>query len=97
MAQLIVGLTPTLARALARGERTKDTTRLRDLTTSGRLELVPQRSRSLDEEEPTEDPANPEPVVWFSAETDDADDLSTQLLRIPGVTAAYVTPPQGPP
>ena len=96
MAQLIVGLTPTLARALARGERTRDTTRLRNLTSSGRLELVPQRSRSLDEEE-TEDSGDDEPVVWLSAETDDADDLSTQLLRIPGVTAAYVTPPQGPP
>ena len=87
MAQLIVGLTPTLARALARGERTRDTTRLRD------LELTPQRARSLD----NEDPEEAEEIVWFSAETDDPDDLSTQLLRIPGVTAAYATPPQGPP
>ena len=96
MAQLIVGLTPTLARALARGERTRDTTRLRDLTTTARLELTPQRSRSLDEQD-TEGPEDPEPVVWFSAESDDADDLTTRLLEIPGVTAAYVTPPQGPP
>jgi hypothetical protein len=96
MSQLIVGLTPTLARALARGERTRDTTRLRDLTTSTRLELTPQRSRSLDVED-NEDSEDAEPIVWFYAETDDAEDVSTQLLRIPGVTAAYVTPPQGPP
>ena len=92
MSQLIVGLTPTLARALARGERTTDTTRLEHLTTSARLELTAQRSRSLDAE--TEDA---EAVVWFSAETDDAESLTTQLLEIDGVTAAYVTPPQGPP
>jgi len=96
MAQLIVGLTPTLARALARGERTRDTTRLRDLTTTARLELTPQRSRSLDEQD-AEGSEDPEPVVWFSAQSDDADDLTTRLLEIPGVTAAYVTPPQGPP
>ena len=90
MSQLIVGLTPTLARALARGERTADTARLRKLTTRARLELTPQRSRSLDEEEV-------EPIVWFSAETDDAESLTTKLLQIDGVTAAYVTPPQGPP
>jgi len=96
MAQLIVGLTPTLARALARGERTRDTTRLRDLTTTARLELTPQHSRSLDEQD-AEGPEDSEPVVWFSAESDDADDLTTRLLEIPGVTAAYVTPPQGPP
>jgi hypothetical protein len=38
--------------------------------------------------------------VWFVIETDDADhpdDLDAQLLRVPGVTAAYVTPDQGPP
>lgn len=96
MAQLIVGLTPTLARALARGERTRGTTRLRDLTTSARLELTPQRLRSLDEED-AEISEDADAIVWFSAETDDADDVSSQLLRIPGVTAAYVTPPQGPP
>lgn len=95
MAQLIVGLTPTLARALARGERTRGTTRLHDLTTSARLELTPQRRRSLDEDAEISEDA--EAIVWFSAETDDADDVSSQLLRIPGVTAAYVTPPQGPP
>ena len=89
MSQLIVGLTPTLARALARGERTRGTTRLRKLTTSARLELTPHRSRSLEEDD--------EPIVWFSVETDDAESLTTQLLRIDGVTAAYVTPPQGPP
>jgi hypothetical protein len=89
MSQLIVGLTPTLARALARGERTRDTTRLHHLTTSAGLELVPQRSRSLDDDE--------ELVVWYSAETDDAEALSEQLLRLDGVASAYVTPPQGPP
>ena len=44
--------------------------------------------------------ADPEPTVWFFIETDDGDqpdDLDAQLLRIPGVTAAYVTPDQGPP
>ena len=47
MAQLIVGLTPALARALARGERTRDTTRLRDITAQARVELRPQTARDL--------------------------------------------------
>lgn len=117
MAQLIVGLTPALARALARGERTRDTTRLRDITAQARVELRPQTVRSLDSlaTEPddssgdtsgdtsgdaSEDTAGAEPTVWFVIETDDADhpdDLDVQLLEVPGVTAAYVTPDQGPP
>ena len=48
MAQLIVGLTPALARALARGEQTRDTTRLRDITAQAQVELRPQTARSLD-------------------------------------------------
>jgi hypothetical protein len=38
--------------------------------------------------------------VWFSAETateGHSEDVDTELLQIPGVTAAYVTPDQGPP
>jgi hypothetical protein len=36
--------------------------------------------------------------VWFSIDDGDhPDDLDAQLLRIPGVTAAYATPDQGPP
>jgi len=105
MAQLIVGLTPALARALARGEQTRDTTRLRDITAQAQVELRPQTARSLDalDTEPDGDgtgDADPEPTVWFFIETDDGDqpdDLDAQLLRIPGVTAAYVTPDQGPP
>jgi hypothetical protein len=112
VAQLIVGLTPALARALARGERTRDTTRLRDITAQARVELRPQTVRSLDrleslDSEPDTEPddasgdtAGDEPTVWFVIETDDGDqpnDLDVQLLRIPGVTAAYVTPDQGPP
>ena len=105
MAQLIVGLTPALARALARGEQTRDTTRLRDITAQAQVELRPQTARSLDEldTEPDDDgtgDAGPEPTVWFVIETDDGeqpDDLDAQLLRVPGVTAAYVTPDQGPP
>lgn len=108
MAQLIVGLTPALARALARGEQTRDTTRLRDITAQAQVELRPQTARSLDaldalDTEPGGDgtgDADPEPTVWFFIETDDGDqpdDLDAQLLRIPGVTAAYVTPDQGPP
>ena len=110
MAQLIVGLTPALARALARGERNRDTTRLRDITAQARVELRPQTVRSLDSEpdtepdDPSDDPsgdaAGEEATVWFVIETDDGDhpnDLDAQLLRIPGVTAAYVTPDQGPP
>ena len=105
MAQLIVGLTPALARALARGEQTRDTTRLRDITAQAQVELRPQTARSLDALDTelggvgTGD-ADPEPTVWFFIETDDGDqpdDLDAQLLRIPGVTAAYVTPDQGPP
>lgn len=108
MAQLIVGLTPALARALARGERTRDTTRLRDITAQARVELRPQNIRSLDSLDTEPDDASDdasgdagdEPTVWFYIETDDGDhpdDLDAQLLRIPGVTAAYVTPDQGPP
>ena len=105
MAQLIVGLTPALARALARGEQTRDTTRLRDITAQAQVELRPQTARSLDALDTESDgdgtgDADPEPTVWFFIETDDGDqpdDLDAQLLRIPGVTAAYVTPDQGPP
>jgi hypothetical protein len=105
MAQLIVGLTPALARALARGDTTKGTTRLRDITAQAQVELRPQTARSLDEldTEPDDDGTGapePEPTVWFVIETDDGeqpDDLDAQLLRVPGVTAAYVTPDQGPP
>ena len=113
MAQLIVGLTPALARALARGERTRDTTRLRDITAQARVELRPQTVRALDsldtepgdasDTEPGDtsgDAGGAESTVWFVIETDDADhpdDLDAQLLRVPGVTAAYVTPDQGPP
>ena len=104
MAQLIVGLTPALARALARGDTTQDTMRLRDITAQAQVELRPQTARSLDalDTEPDDGSgaADPEPTVWFFIETDDGeqpDDLDTQLLRIPGVTAAYVTPDQGPP
>ena len=46
----------------------------------------------------TVDAAGDEPTVWFYIEMDDGDhpdDLDAQLLRIPGVTAAYVTPDQG--
>ena len=101
MAQLIVGLTPALARALARGERTRDTTRLHDITAQARVELRPQTVRALDslDTEPG-DAGGAESTVWFVIETDDADhpdDLDAQLLRVPGVTAAYVTPDQGPP
>jgi hypothetical protein len=108
MAQLIVGLTPELARALARGDTTEDTERLRDITARAQVELRPQTARSLDDLDdldtgPDDDgggSTDPEPTVWFSIETDDAeqpDGLDAQLLRIPGVTAAYVTPDQGPP
>ena len=105
MAQLIVGLTPALARALARGEQPRDTTRLRDITARAQVERRPQTARALDalDTEPDGDgtgDADPEPTVWFFIETDDGDqpdDLDAQLLRIPGVTAAYVTPDQGPP
>ena len=48
----------------------------------------------------TGDAGGAESTVWFVIETDDADhpdDLDAQLLRVPGVTAAYVTPDQGPP
>ncbi len=94
MAQLIVGLTPALARALARGDRTRATTRLRDITARARVELRPQSVRSLDELDAVET----EPTVWFSIDDGDhPDDLDAQLLRIPGVTAAYATPDQGPP
>ncbi|HEY7989116.1 MAG TPA: hypothetical protein VIE19_07850 [Lapillicoccus sp.] len=113
VAQLIVGLTPALARALARGERTRDTTRLHDITAQARVELRPQTVRALDSLDTAPDDTTAtgpgdtsaeadgaESTVWFVVETDDAappEDLDALLLRVPGVTAAYVTPDQGPP
>ena len=103
MAQLIVGLTPALARALARGDATTDVELLHDVTAHARVELRPQTARSLEALDAAPGPgddAGSEGTVWFSVETGDGDqpdDLDTQLLRIPGVTAAYVTPDQGPP
>lgn len=97
MAQLIVGLTPMLARALLHGERTTEVTRLRDIAARAQLDLKPQTTRALDS---SPDIAQPEAVVWFSAETatgGHSENVDTQLLQIPGVTAAYVTPDQGPP
>ena len=61
------------------------------------LDLKPQTTRALDS---SPDTAQPEAVVWFSAETateGHSENVDTQLLQIPGVTAAYVTPDQGPP
>jgi hypothetical protein len=102
VALLIVGLTPALARALARGDRTTDTALLRDITEHAKLDLRPQISRSLDDldAEPTDRSGDAaEATVWFSAETDGPSRPAEldALLRIPGVTAAYVTPDQGPP
>ena len=100
VAQLIVGLTPALASALARGVHTRDTTRLHHLTTSAHLDLQPQHARSLDalRTAPAGGPsdADDDETIWFWAETGDGDqptDLGIQLLSIPGVTAAYVKPP----
>lgn len=100
MAQLIVGMTPTLAAALARGDRTRDTTRLHHLTHQARLDLKPQADRALD-------PSGDESTVWYWAETgtrDQSDDQTDQLgaaleeiREIPGVTAAYMKPEDGPP
>lgn len=105
MAQLIVGMTPALASALARGVRTKDTSRLQHLTTAARLDLKPQHTRSLDAlrtSPPQEGAGGAEETVWFWAETGDDQqaDLGAALediLGVPGVTAAYVKPPDGPP
>jgi hypothetical protein len=97
MAHLIVGLTPTLARALLRGDRTTEVVRLRDLAARAQLDLTPQTGRGLDS---LADTAQPDATVWFSAETateGHSESVDTQLLQIPGVTAAYVTPDQGPP
>jgi hypothetical protein len=107
---LIVGLTPALARALARGDRTTDITRLRDITEQANLDLRPQNSRSLGgdddvddldgrDADPADDSDATEATVWYSAETDGPARPAEldALLRIPGVTAAYVTPDQGPP
>ena len=106
MAHLIVGLTPTLARALLRGDPTTEATRLRVIAAQEHLDLTPQTARALDGLESDrrgETPGNaadPEAIIWFSAETaleGAPEDLGAQLLQIPGVTAAYVTPDQGPP
>ena len=97
MAHLIVGLTPTLARALLRGDRSTEVTRLRDIADEAQLDLTPQTTRALDSSAET---ADPEATVWFSAETapdGHSENVDAQLLQIPGVTAAYVTPDQGPP
>jgi hypothetical protein len=109
VAQLIVGMTPTLASALARGEQTTDTSRLQHLTTRAHLDLRPQHVRSLDALRTTpaqQEPGGDEETVWFWAETGDdppghfgaaLDDVLGGILGVPGVTAAYVKPPDGPP
>lgn len=103
VAQLIVGLTPALASAIARGVSTVDTTRLQHLTTRAHLDLKPQHTRSFDalREHPpapaTDD--DEDETVWFWADTGDSDtaELGPALLEVPGVTAAYVSAPEGPP
>lgn len=94
MAQLIVGLTPALAAALTRGDRTRDTERLHHLTHEARIDLRPQTPRGQGDE----------PTVWFWAETgardqsdEQSESLGAALREIPGVTAAYVKPQDGPP
>jgi hypothetical protein len=113
VAQLIVGMTPALASALARGEHTKDTSRLQHLTTRAHLDLKPQHVRSLDPlrtTPPQEGPGGDEETIWFWAETGDdqpghlgaalddvLDNILDDIVGVPGVTAAYVKPPDGPP
>jgi hypothetical protein len=103
VAQLVVGLTPALARALARGERSTDAERLRHITAQAQVELRPQSPRSLDARDTgagTVGDTTADHTVWFVLDTDDGDrpdDLDAQLLRVPGVTAAWVRPDQGPP
>jgi hypothetical protein len=109
VAQLIVGMTPALASALARGVQTKDISRLQHLTTRAHLDLQPQHVRSLDAlraTPPQEGRGGGEETVWFWAETGEdqprdlgaaLDDILGDILGVPGVTAAYVKPPDGPP
>lgn len=90
MPHIIVGLTPALASAYASGAQHPDARHLRSVTEKARLDLVAQDVHSLGADE----------TVWFWAETGDAsapDDLSAELLQVPGVTAAYVKPAEGPP
>ncbi len=119
MAQLIVGMTPALASALARGVRTTDTSRLQLLTSRAHLDLKPQHTRSLDALRTAPAQGGPEAseeTIWFWAETGDDQqgedrshdslgerphdvltDVLQDILDVPGVTAAYVKPPDGPP
>ncbi len=99
MAQLIVGLTPALARALTRGDDTTETALLRDITAQAQVELRPQTARGLDAADAGSGETTADATVWFALESvaGQPDDLDAQLLRVPGVTAAWVTPDQGPP
>lgn len=89
MAQLIVGMTPELAAALDRGVRTEESARLEQLTEHAGIELKPQSAgsaRSPDEQVET---------VWYWADaglSDATDDVCVALMRVPGVTAAYLKP-----
>lgn len=89
MAQLIVGLTSTMADALDRGTATKDSARLQQLIDSAGLELKPQSTRSLLPPDPAQ-----EETVWYWADASDlADgDVCVPLMSVPGVIAAYLKP-----
>ena len=86
MAQLIVGVTPELAAALRRGAQSKDAAMLLELTERAGLQLEPQDMGLA---------RDPDDTVWYWAESEGGDtsaDLGEALMRVPGVTAAYLKP-----
>jgi len=89
VAQFIVGMTPILSAALDGGVCTEDTARLQQLTERAGLELKPQNAGS------DRSPDAQQDTVWYWADVDEgcpSDDFSEALMRVPGVTAAYLKP-----
>lgn len=89
MPRVVVGLTAALAAEVEQGARAVVHGRLGRVVRAAGTALLPQGLRSLDDD-----------VVWFSADTDDdtdADAFAQHLLAVPGVVAAYVSVPEGPP
>jgi hypothetical protein len=89
VAQLIVGMTSTLAAALARGDRTEAVARLHELTEQAGVELRPESTSGV---RPSR---APDETIWHWADLGDearGGALSEALVHVPGVTAAYVKP-----
>jgi hypothetical protein len=82
-------MTAILAAAFDGGVSTQDTVQLRQVTARAGLELKPQSPGS------DRPPDAQQETFWYWADVDEGrppDDFSAALMRVPGVTAAYLKP-----